>query len=388
MTEIESLLNRISSLSLQYNKISEITGENFNLFKILGLTANEVRTHSAFIAELLNPRGSHGQKDTFLKLFCDMLNIETFNSNNASMEVEKRIGYMNADLSEGGNIDIIITDSNNCSIIIENKIYAGDQTNQLLRYSNYGNKNRNSFRLIYLTLDGREPDERSTQGAKNIEYSKISYRSDVIRWLELCKKESVNHPIIRETITQYIYLIKHLTGQTMNDDLKKELVITLTSNPEHIKSAEAIAHAWEACKFKIISDLKISIKDTAEKLGLLYKIDEQKSGLGDAATGFWFYREEWCFCIYFYFENKFETLIVGVDHQSNDSKCNEAVSSKLKDFLSTFDIGGKKNYSNWIWVSQFKKWDSTRWHDVLSDIPVAIKETTEIILKKLDDFKN
>lgn len=30
-------------------------GENFNIFNILGVTSDETRTHSAFIAELLDP---------------------------------------------------------------------------------------------------------------------------------------------------------------------------------------------------------------------------------------------------------------------------------------------------------------------------------------------
>lgn len=45
---------------------------------------DEVHTRSAFLAELLNPKGSHGMKDKFLKLFieCMPLNaIETHEVN-------------------------------------------------------------------------------------------------------------------------------------------------------------------------------------------------------------------------------------------------------------------------------------------------------------------
>lgn len=38
-------------------------GELFNIFNVLDLRTNEVRTHSAFIAELLNPDGNHGLGD-------------------------------------------------------------------------------------------------------------------------------------------------------------------------------------------------------------------------------------------------------------------------------------------------------------------------------------
>lgn len=70
---ITHLLSHISVICRKYEEIAEITGENFNVFKVLGLTTNEVRTHSAFLAELLNPKGSHGCKDVFLKLFVEEL---------------------------------------------------------------------------------------------------------------------------------------------------------------------------------------------------------------------------------------------------------------------------------------------------------------------------
>ena len=66
-----SFLERVTSINKKYENIAEITGENFNVFRILGLSSSEVRTHSAFIAELLNPKGSHNQKQIFLKLFCE-----------------------------------------------------------------------------------------------------------------------------------------------------------------------------------------------------------------------------------------------------------------------------------------------------------------------------
>ena len=44
-------------------------GDYFNVFNVLGLSSNETRTHSAFLAELLNPYGSHGMGDLFLKKF-------------------------------------------------------------------------------------------------------------------------------------------------------------------------------------------------------------------------------------------------------------------------------------------------------------------------------
>ena len=66
---IKTLLGRVSDVHKKYSEIAKITGENFNIFRILKIEANEVRTHSAFIAELLRTSGSHGQNSAFLKIF-------------------------------------------------------------------------------------------------------------------------------------------------------------------------------------------------------------------------------------------------------------------------------------------------------------------------------
>ena len=44
-------------------------GERFNIFAILGLQRDENRTHSRYLAELLNPVGRHGEGARFLDAF-------------------------------------------------------------------------------------------------------------------------------------------------------------------------------------------------------------------------------------------------------------------------------------------------------------------------------
>ncbi|MDB5016397.1 MAG: hypothetical protein JWQ84_1229, partial [Mucilaginibacter sp.] len=131
--QFQSLLNQVNAITDRYKKINELTGENFNVFRILKLESSEVRMHSAFIAELLKPNGSHGQKDIFLKLF---VNAFCFKDNlidlqSCKVKVEESIGTISDDRTQGGRIDIVITDKHYRKIIIENKIYAGDQDNQL-----------------------------------------------------------------------------------------------------------------------------------------------------------------------------------------------------------------------------------------------------------------
>src|SRR5258708_5822814 len=99
---IQNLLAQVSTINSRYKKITEITGENFNVFRVLKMGAAEVRLHSTFIAELLNPNGSHGQKDVFLKLFISSFEFKKnhFESDGAFVEVEKHTGFINENRTE------------------------------------------------------------------------------------------------------------------------------------------------------------------------------------------------------------------------------------------------------------------------------------------------
>ena len=71
---MQTLLRRIGEIQKkQIVKQTEVKrrGENFNVFNVLGLWSEEVRLHSSMLAELLNPEGSHGCCEAFLKKFIE-----------------------------------------------------------------------------------------------------------------------------------------------------------------------------------------------------------------------------------------------------------------------------------------------------------------------------
>ena len=218
MEELNQLLKGISNIILQEKTQQEEKrkrGENFNVFKILGLSTSEVRLHSAFLAELLNPNGEHGAGDKFLKIFIEEISHKSDGYNNhdfvfdtlsvKEVKVEKDIGPVEDE--HGGRIDICLEDEKGCYVIIENKIYAGDQSKQMKRYWNYAqekcSKDINKYRLIYLTLDGHEPSKESLVNLQSQDYICLSYNHDIIPWLNRCVELSVRQPLIRETIIQY-----------------------------------------------------------------------------------------------------------------------------------------------------------------------------------------
>ena len=65
---LKKLLLDAKRISDHQEEISTLKGENFNVFSILKMESKENETHSAFLGELLNPKGSHGFGSLFLKL--------------------------------------------------------------------------------------------------------------------------------------------------------------------------------------------------------------------------------------------------------------------------------------------------------------------------------
>lgn len=239
INQLTKLLENTKLLVEHQQEIAKLKGENFNLFSILKMESLENKTHSAFLGELLNPNGSHGLGSIFLELFLEIVvgkqneqgleKLHNFSSDKAELFLEKGIGKRNDSTAEGGRIDILITDGLK-NISIENKIYANDQNAQMARYVNF-NKDNNV--VLYLTLDGHDASEGSRGEYKDgKDYFCISYQEHIINWLELCQKETTDFPIIRETIKQYIILIKKLTNQLSDTKMNDQLHELIKTNYE------------------------------------------------------------------------------------------------------------------------------------------------------------
>lgn len=260
---LSNLLNSISSVLKKYENHAFLTGEKFNIFSLLGVQYDEVRTHSSFLADLLNPLGSHGQGHVFLEKFTIEFDIKDFDFRTAKCEKEKYIGAKT--LETGGRIDIYIEDAKKNKILIENKIYASEQENQVLRYKNSDKK----ASVFYLTLYGTEPSNFSKKHLQSVDdFHCISYRNDIINWLKSCKKEATDVPILRETIAQYINLLKLLTNQST------DLIMSAEINNIILKSDDSLKAYFESYKklddvlceiLVIFQNQLLTLKDKLEK---------------------------------------------------------------------------------------------------------------------------
>lgn len=267
----QNLFERVTSIANHSEELSKLNGENFNIFSILGLESKENKTHSQFLATLLNPKGSHGMNDVFLSLFLKHINFDKidFKTHSAKVVVENILGVVDNVDKTGGRLDIDIINENDFSIVIENKIYAGDQNAQIERYKNYKGE---KCEVFYLTLFGNEPSKKSKGNLKSdIDFHCISYKDTITDWLEDCIKETHQQPILRETIRQYIILIKKLTGQLTNHKMENEILQLIKSNFE---ASYLIKNNYDKARFEISSSIRnILIEKLKEKYSNIFSID-------------------------------------------------------------------------------------------------------------------
>jgi len=248
---IEPILHQARSIISHQKERERLLGEKFNIFSILRMERSENSTHSAFISELLKPDGSHLKGDIFLRLFLKIIGNESLDVESARVITEYHIGKVDTKVKTGGRIDIFISDKKEVSISIENKIDASDEANQIERYYNF-KTGKNT--VYYLTLDGRLPSvESSGVLIEGKDFFVISYKKEILEWLQLCLKESVDNPILRESIKQYLILIKKIT-HTMEDNAQNELLKLILRYPQE---AAYIANNYQ----RVIDDIKENIRN-------------------------------------------------------------------------------------------------------------------------------
>ena len=217
------------------NQVSTINKKNTDIFRICGVNHYE-NTHSSILAEFLNPQGSHSLKNQFLDAFLETIGkdftLKDFDTANATVHTEY--------VTNNGRIDILIKDHKKNAIIIENKIYACDQHEQLKRYDSFAKKHFEHYQIYYLTLFGSEASEQS---AGDIIYHTISYAETIIQWLDKCIALAVRLPLVRETLIQYSNHIKQLTNQDMSNKNQEEIT-TLLAKFHDLKAIQSIYFSY------------------------------------------------------------------------------------------------------------------------------------------------
>jgi hypothetical protein len=164
---LEALAGRISNLDLLKGAPPE-----FNVFEAVGVVFQEVR-HSDFLAFLLDPRSNHGLGDRFAKGWLTrVVNSARSGSHEDNNSAAPSVGPAllermdHIDLSrarvyrEKFHMDVLLVDqTNRLVVVVENKIFSGEHSDQLPRYREVIGQYYSGFDplCIYLTPAGDLP---------------------------------------------------------------------------------------------------------------------------------------------------------------------------------------------------------------------------------------
>ena len=192
---------------------------DFNIFSILRLGRYEERLHTPFLRYLLDPTESHGQGYFFLLSFLsEMLKVNLDRSEISHLSIEEEFR------NDNGRMDLLIRYSHKSeskAIVIENKIYAKDQPDQLQKYKRYLTVARgydaDNILLVYLTPWGTNPSENSMveieRDALKLSgnLTLLSYRKNIQSWLtNSLATDNIKSEKLKHIISQYIKTISVL----------------------------------------------------------------------------------------------------------------------------------------------------------------------------------
>ena len=210
----------------------------FNLLSIIEKDRDEAHIHSKIIYNLLSQNWGKKDKETFLTLFLKEIGIEDENIYDKNWEVTREKAF---DLDTiKGRLDFEIK-SKDCIYIIEMKIDAGDQPEQLIRYQKFAKEQHKKSKIFYLTLDGHNASKKSIGEEENleenekVEYINISFQGEILNWLENCLKLVEGKENKSACINQYIASINKILGE--KDTKIKDNILKST---EDIKTAITI----------------------------------------------------------------------------------------------------------------------------------------------------
>ena len=224
----------------------------FNIFTVLRKPSDEVDLHSKFLAALLDHVDPESRERENLRDFLtDVVGIEGFDPEGVSIE------------RESGHIDLLIAGAG-AAVIVENKIYAGDQWQQLKRYyerltKDGGRYAKDQVSLCYLTLYGDSPEDHSI-GEYGEHLHLASYASHIPEWLLRCQRRACDDPPLRESIGQYRHTVLGLTGND-HQGVYMDALRNLCSQPDYLLAARDIHNAMAESLTQLVSDLWAMVHD-------------------------------------------------------------------------------------------------------------------------------
>ena len=253
---------------------------DYNIFTLFYKFSDEVNLHSNFIASLLDPNGDHYKGDLFLKLFLETCGIDDFSIDTSTAAVFKEFKH----------IDIYISDGKK-HIILENKVYAKDQSTQIARYIKAIECAKDEdICVLYLHPDGELPKEYSlgeykpnqdntklVKGSSIINFRAVSYGKEILKWIDRCKNEVSNITDLNVFLSQYKDVIEMIYNRYKRID-KMETADLVEVFKNNYTAVSVIANNYQETRKKIIDEFFEKLTEELKKVynENFYKIGGEK----------------------------------------------------------------------------------------------------------------
>ena len=249
---MQELIGQVADIVEEYRSKREQIGLNYNVFTLMDIERREEETHEYMIYSILNYRNSDRRKE-FIEQFLISMGIpKSFLREQWTVERE----YYT---EKHGRLDLFFKPSGHGKkcVVVELKVDAEDQPRQLKRYEDYVRACRyQDYRIIYLTLDGRDPEEQSYEGMVHPEWlMRKSFGEDVLNWLEGCIEICQDKNVDAGFMQQYWILLKKLTEEDkMGNDVAK-----LIKSSRELRACLEIEQALHEIKGQILYDFMDAI---------------------------------------------------------------------------------------------------------------------------------
>lgn len=185
---------------------ARLLAPDFNVFTLLRASRKE-SAHSDFLAELLDPRGEHGQGALFLSRFVRLCSELRSGVPADVIEMgswaEKVTVQREATIFKG-RCDLLIHAPRRLCLLIENKVDAPEEETQLARYRDWLSalpEPSHMRLLVFLT-----PHGQPARSLRDGEYIRLSYALHLSEWLQRCMEE-IQAPCVRSVVEQYVDVI-------------------------------------------------------------------------------------------------------------------------------------------------------------------------------------
>lgn len=397
-TLIEEVSQKMNALETAQALYSRQLSPDFNTFDYIN--TDELGL-SRILAALLNPKGSHAQQETFLKLFVEHClptiyaepNWQSFIEN-----IDKTEVFLEQVTVKSGTqrrIDIYLScqvGEEYYGICIENKPYAADQFKQMSDYADeLKSRHNKAWHVVYLNENNEVPSEYSVD-TKTLDdwreakqYSHLRF-SDLIGWLKACQVECQNHSV-SEFIAQ---LIKFIQKQFMGiEDMSKDNAVLdiIKKDSATIEASIQVSNTVERMKKELIAKLKIDLLAKCQNTD--YKLDISYFGEGKRYERISFIINDYDNAqVCFEFDNaNFDRPILGIKFISVEEAISCPHTDKMKKVLDTL-LPSNKVSSSALWPAYYY-FEPTDWKGsseawvMINEDKMAVK-----ILAEMDNIFN